>query len=202
MKYIVLLTCITLPVMIFIFTMMNPLFNVFTLWFKACHLCKQTRNILRKNFKHIVKLSSLINRVNSSRSLTVFFFFSVLCLVLVVAAVVVIGFSVWEQPSNLVSISGYIFFLFILLICSAHPTKVGLWRRHLVHGYPLINTINVNVQGGAVNWCMCGWDFDVNFYLLSQNVCVQCRPLTDLISSFFISLCKCSLLIFILKIDM
>ncbi|XP_011439738.3 uncharacterized transporter HI_0519 [Magallana gigas] len=51
----------------------------------------------------------------------------VLCLVLVVAAVVVIGFSVWEQPSNLVSISGYIFFLFILLICSAHPTKVN-WR--------------------------------------------------------------------------
>lgn len=60
--------------MIFIFTMMNPLFNLFTLRFKACHLCKQTRNILRKNFKHIVKLSSLINRVNSSKSLTVFFF--------------------------------------------------------------------------------------------------------------------------------
>ncbi|XP_052683287.1 solute carrier family 28 member 3-like [Crassostrea angulata] len=51
----------------------------------------------------------------------------VLCLVLVVAAVVVIAFSVWEQPRNLVSISGFIFFLFILLICSAHPTKVN-WR--------------------------------------------------------------------------
>lgn len=51
----------------------------------------------------------------------------VLCIVLVVAAVVVIAFSVWEQPRNLVSISGFIFFLFILLICSAHPTKVN-WR--------------------------------------------------------------------------
>lgn len=84
-----------------------------------------TQYFEKKKIKTTVKLLSLINFVNSSKSLTVYFF-SVLCIVLVVAAVVVIAFSVWEQPRNLVSISGFIFFLFILLICSAHPTKVSL----------------------------------------------------------------------------
>lgn len=125
----------------------NPLFNLFY------SLINANRHPIfwEKKIKTTVKLLSLINFVNSSKSLTVYFF-SVLCIVLVVAAVVVIAFSVWEQPRNLVSISGFIFFLFILLICSAHPTKVSLWRRHLVHahGYPLIHTTNVNVQSGAV----------------------------------------------------
>nr|XP_022310289.1 solute carrier family 28 member 3-like isoform X2 [Crassostrea virginica] len=50
-----------------------------------------------------------------------------LCVALIVAAVVVVVFSVWDRPRNLISICGFLFFLFILLICSAHPTKVS-WR--------------------------------------------------------------------------
>lgn len=51
-------------------------------------------------------------------------FFSVLCFLLVVAAIIVTAFSVWDRPRNLVSICGYVLLLFVLLVCSVHPTKV------------------------------------------------------------------------------
>ncbi|XP_048753840.1 solute carrier family 28 member 3-like isoform X2 [Ostrea edulis] len=51
----------------------------------------------------------------------------VLCFLLVVAAIIVTAFSVWDRPRNLVSICGYVLLLFVLLVCSVHPTKV-IWR--------------------------------------------------------------------------
>lgn len=43
---------------------------------------------------------------------------------MVFTTVAVIAFLVWEQPRNLISVIGFVFFLFILLISSAHPDKV------------------------------------------------------------------------------
>ncbi|CAG2229477.1 SLC28A [Mytilus edulis] len=45
----------------------------------------------------------------------------------IVGMITLIVTSVWNRPQNLISLAGMAVFLIILLICSAHPTKVN-WR--------------------------------------------------------------------------
>ncbi|XP_062600358.1 solute carrier family 28 member 3-like isoform X1 [Saccostrea cucullata] len=85
--------------------------------------------LVRKKFggKISEKLVFPLATVLDQRQMLVKVIQIVFCILLVVAAIAVTAFSVWDRPRNLISICGYVFFLFILLICSAHPTKVN-WR--------------------------------------------------------------------------
>lgn len=75
-------------------------------------LCQLVSNVV-DFFKQQQKMTNIVRRLS--------------CNVVVFTTVAVIAFLVWEQPRNLISVIGFVFFLFILLISSAHPDKVN-WR--------------------------------------------------------------------------
>lgn len=74
-----------------------------------CHLVSNVVDF----FEQQQKMTNIVRRLS--------------CNVVVFTTVAVIAFLVWEQTRNLISVIGFVFFLFILLISSAHPDKVN-WR--------------------------------------------------------------------------
>lgn len=75
-------------------------------------LCQLVSNVV-DFFEQQQKMTNIVRRLSGN--------------VVVFTTVAVIAFLVWEQPRNLISVIGFVFFLFILLISSAHPDKVN-WR--------------------------------------------------------------------------